>query len=302
MRGFGKVSAFGILFSCVSDVVPVEQRGKLYGQTMGVGMAAIIIGPMFSLLLNAEWCFRVSGFLALLVILYLAFLMPETLWIGLRRMEAQQQQVEDDAKAAGSTDDAPTASPEPSPSPDPETEDLNTSLLSSPHGDSMTPRVVYPVTRTVNSAVAADSDSVDDAPLVRSISFSASPDVPPAILAVPPRPASMNPCTALKLAFTSPAHRNLAIIIFFSQMSQNGIMTCAMMYLKYHLHLTSDDNSKLLLAMGGWAVVVMIIILPLMLRKRDEKFVLLFALAMDFVHQMMYLSGHTMNTQRFIVD
>lgn len=340
VRGFSKLSAFGVLFSAVADVAPAAQRAKLFGQTTGLGLLAMVGGPFLSLELSAVDSFRVCGGLALVTLAYIFFLMPETLWIGLRRMVQEEDAANEAAKlvgpemewSVGSDAGIRTGATPPSKhssitvndsaaAASTQEDSLTTSLLSSspeptheqngvdqPASASapvpMQPRVIFQPRVVQQRVLNGSSDDCDeDHELPPSLSFTVPAlcgdivvsDPPlaggsPHSVAVAAASKSMNPCVALRLAFSSASHRQIALVILFSQLAQNGVIEVAMLYLRRHLAFTKTDNSLLLLSMGGWAVVVMCVLMPLMLKRWSEKSVLILSLSMDLIHQLLYLS------------
>jgi hypothetical protein len=336
VRCFAKVSAYGILFSCISDVAPVEKRARLYGQTMGLSMvreqahqcrvleqipqthspfcsplmqSAMLIGPSISLALDAEWAFRVTALFAVAVIFYVQFLLPETLWVGLRRMQSDTDRLATTTESASdptslngiSTSIDTTGHAGPMLAAD---NTLRTSLLSQPQHVSAAQPLNSPPSSSTSRAAAANGSraqressthlaAANEAghhqdSTTEYIRVSGSDDVSSSTFS-PPIP-SLNPCHALKAAWRSPLYRTIALIIFFSQLTDNGVHESAMFFLKHQLSFTKNDNSILLLAMGGWSIVVLFVIMPMMLRRWDEKVVLITALVMDQVHQLMYMS------------
>jgi len=375
-RSFSRWTAFGVFYAMISDVVPnPSNRARYYTQTTGCSMTGLCLGPLLSMFLDQESSFRVCGGLVGLALIYLVFLMPETLWVGWRlRMERDNVQVNGDAN-------------------------VSASISSSSHGEhcvpvledasedgSARPPIVYPSLRHVqpngrshtdgNQYLLAadedddeDDDEADDNVLVASASYALSLPIVPGpseplldvdILTTPsstkhassssksgkhiksskqesndthslnspdglhqsllhtsssesngdvtndhidssldddgdeaslPSASSSicNPLTSMKVAFRSPSLRRIACILLLSQMSQNGLIEVAMLYLKRHWNFTKDDNSHFLLMMGGWGGFCMIVLAPLILKFSSEKRILLLALAMDFLHQIGYM-------------
>lgn len=284
----------------------------------------MLIGPSISLALDAEWAFRVSALFALSVILYVQFLLPETLWVGLKRMQANDRLAAEEENAAinnvksidttgysggmlaedtlrtsliphpphvvvSASSSRALHSPLMSPSSDPSD---STSELASPpsYKEASTEVASVPALphllgvagdTTEHVQVSAEEVTLDDDPAVASSSL-----------------PSLNPCHALKAAWRTPLYRTVALIIFFSQLTDNGVHESAMFYLKHELAFTKDDNSILLMAMGGWSIIVLFVIMPLMLKKWDEKVVLVTALVLDQAHQLMYMSVTPNTTSR----
>jgi hypothetical protein len=106
-------------------------------------------------------------------------------------------------------------------------------------------------------------------------------------------PKTMHPLALIRLAFCLPAYRRISFVLFFGQLSQNGIHSCAQLFLKKSQHYTKDNNNWLLLVMGAWAVVLMTLVVPYALAKGMQRCrlrtVILVGLMSDFCHQCMYI-------------
>jgi len=312
LRGLGKMSAFGILFSCVADVCPARRRAQLFSQTSGLGMTAMVVGPVISLQLHDTEGFRICGGLAVAVMAYLIFLQPETLWIGLKREEREQLSEEVDS---ASEKEATEQSKQLAHAEETYTmaitggsthPDLQTALLTQQHhaASSSTPSIssINHYTHPGGSHSNVPTHAVLYAPASPAAAAQASEGLLPyhaSDATVQPNAFSHsnNPFNALRLALVSgrwdgqrlPALRLASLVLLCSQLAQNGVSHSAALYLHDHLKFDKDDNSRLLIAMGSWTVFILVLLMPLLLRKVKEKHLLVAALAGDFVHQLTYV-------------
>jgi hypothetical protein len=100
---------------------------------------------------------------------------------------------------------------------------------------------------------------------------------------------TLNPCTLLRVAFRSSVYRRLALILFFSQLSQNGVHSCAQLFLKHHMDYTKNQNNYLLLIMGGWSVGLMLFVIPLLMNRWEYRRIILLGLIADMCHLSLYM-------------
>lgn len=253
VRGLNKFGAFGLFYSCISDVVDIDKRSRLYSQVTGTVMLAMCVGPSISLLFSAVWSFRVSGIASFVTLLYVIFIMPETREYGIRRRErAEREKAVESSQSSSSSD----------------------MLLSS---NSDYTALLDPSIVVVSSTADVNGDRRNG-------------DIQQAHSSIHSSTYRFSPFSSLLQSFR-PSTRRIAFIILLSQLTQNGVKEVVQLYLKDVYHFTRDDNSELLLVMGGWAVSLMVLILPLLQYRYNLqlKYVLAGAMAMDVLHMSTYL-------------
>eukprot|EP00455_Lapot_gusevi_P024578 TRINITY_DN2562_c0_g1_i5.p1 TRINITY_DN2562_c0_g1~~TRINITY_DN2562_c0_g1_i5.p1 ORF type:complete len:489 (+),score=86.49 TRINITY_DN2562_c0_g1_i5:62-1468(+) len=98
-----------------------------------------------------------------------------------------------------------------------------------------------------------------------------------------------NPFAAMKFLLRSPLLTLLAIMLFFSELSENGLLDTALLYLNDRFHYTSQQNSFLLIGFGVGFFLTTFFIYPLCIKHLNIRTLIIFALFCNLAHVICYI-------------